>query len=154
MNILLGIDMSPHATETVSQLCRMKCPEGSSVHVLSVVAATEPQFAPQPHVLAAVAGRLEMIEAQEMGFHQRLLDTTLETLRRAGFVVTGEIVHGDPRHVLVETAARRGVDLMVVGSHGGGGIGRALVGSVASWVVAHAPCNVMVVRRAETTPAG
>ena len=39
-----------------------------------------------------------------------------------------------------------GADLVVVGSHGRTGLGKLLMGSVASHVVSHAPCTVMVVK--------
>ncbi|MEV4800386.1 universal stress protein [Nonomuraea sp. NPDC049421] len=52
----------------------------------------------------------------------------------------------DPRAALVEAA--RDAELLVVGSHGLGGVRGMLVGSVAYGVAAHAPCDVVVVRRA------
>jgi hypothetical protein len=39
-------------------------------------------------------------------------------------------------------------DLVVVGSHGRSGLSRLLIGSVASHVVIHAPCSVLVVKTA------
>jgi nucleotide-binding universal stress UspA family protein len=39
-----------------------------------------------------------------------------------------------------------GANLLVMGSHGLGGIRRALIGSVSAAVVPHAHCPVMVVR--------
>ncbi len=147
MKILLGVDTSPHSCETVSLLCRMAWPKGTSVAVLSVVAPSEPQYVPLPHVLAAVAQNTAVIEARELQTHEELIARTEETLRQAGLEAAGEIVYGDPRHVLVDAARSRGVDFVVVGSHGHRGFGGLDVGSVASYVVAHAPCSVLVVRR-------
>jgi nucleotide-binding universal stress UspA family protein len=48
--------------------------------------------------------------------------------------------------VLEETVAVEHADLLVVGSHGRTGIKKLLLGSVASHVVAHAPCPVLVVK--------
>jgi nucleotide-binding universal stress UspA family protein len=154
MKILLGVDTSPHARETVSQVCRMAWPKGTSVHVLSVVAPSEPHYAPQPHWLAATGGNLSMIEAQEMGFHEELIASTTECLRRAGLEVESEIVHGDPRQLLVEAARAKGADLLVVGSHEHTGFNRHGAGHVANHVVAHAHCNVLVVRHDVASAAG
>jgi nucleotide-binding universal stress UspA family protein len=147
MKILLGVDTSPHSCETVSFLCGMKCPKGTSVTVVSAVAPTEPEYGPMPHVQASVAGALEVIEAAQLETHEALVAKTEETLRKAGFETAVRVIHGDPRRVLVETARTEGVQLIVIGSHGHSGLGRLFLGSVASYVVSHAPCNVMVVRR-------
>lgn len=56
---------------------------------------------------------------------------------RAGAVTT----------VIAEEVARRGTDLLVLGSHGRGGIARALLGSVAAKLVHEPPCDVLVVRQ-------
>ena len=59
--------------------------------------------------------------------------------------VTSSPIEGKPALALVEEADRLGADLIVVGNRGAQGIGRVL-GSVASAVVAHAPCDVLVVK--------
>lgn len=48
---------------------------------------------------------------------------------------------------VVRYADDHDVDLIVIGSHGRGGIEHWLIGSVAERVVRHAKCNVFVVRR-------
>ncbi|HEU4672106.1 MAG TPA: universal stress protein, partial [Candidatus Limnocylindrales bacterium] len=56
---------------------------------------------------------------------------------------------------IVEAAVSERADMIVVGSHGRSGLGRALLGSVSDFVVRHAPCPVMVVkpdRDAEMAP--
>ncbi len=56
------------------------------------------------------------------------------------------IVQGSPGAEIVKTANEWGADLIAIGSHGRSGIGRAFVGSVAEFVMRHAPCPVLVVR--------
>lgn len=71
------------------------------------------------------------------------LDTVVkETIGDAP--VTLEVVEGHPANVLV--AAAQGASLVVVGSRGHGGFVGALIGSIGQYVVAHAPCPVVVVR--------
>ena len=53
---------------------------------------------------------------------------------------------GHPAHEIVEAAKAWSADLVVVGSHGRGGLGRVLLGSVADAVMRHALCPVLVVR--------
>lgn len=56
------------------------------------------------------------------------------------------IVWGHPAEEICRFAAERGVDLIVMGSHGRTGIRRALLGSVSHAVANQAPCPVTLVR--------
>ena len=58
----------------------------------------------------------------------------------------GMIVHGEAASEIVRVAKERGVDLIVVSSHGRTGLGRILFGSTAEAVVRHASCPVLVVK--------
>jgi nucleotide-binding universal stress UspA family protein len=62
-------------------------------------------------------------------------------------VPVDEVVEvGDAADVICRVADRLGVDVVIVGSHGRGGLGRLFLGSVSEHVVRHAPCPVLVVR--------
>ena len=63
--------------------------------------------------------------------------------------LTTEIANGSPDRAIIETAKEWKPDLIVVGSHGRGFWGRVMLGSVSDAVLHHAPCSVMVVRRAK-----
>jgi nucleotide-binding universal stress UspA family protein len=54
------------------------------------------------------------------------------------------VVNGEPRKVLLDWSAT--AQLIVVGSHGRGGVRRLLLGSTSHALVEHAECPVMVVR--------
>jgi nucleotide-binding universal stress UspA family protein len=56
---------------------------------------------------------------------------------------------GDPRQEIVRFAKERGIDLIVMGTHGRGGVAHLLLGSVAERVVRTAPCPVLTVRHPE-----
>jgi nucleotide-binding universal stress UspA family protein len=53
---------------------------------------------------------------------------------------------GEPATEIVAYARERGMDLVVVGTHGRTGLEHALMGSVAERVVRRAPCPVLTVR--------
>ena len=64
----------------------------------------------------------------------------------AGILVSFLIWEGVPGEAIVEAAASEDVDMIVIGSHGRGGVGRAVIGSVSDHVVRNAGCPVLVVR--------
>lgn len=145
MKILLGVDESAHSRATVASLCAMTWPKGTTVVVLSVIAPNEPQFAPEPVMQASVAGVLSVLENAGLKAHQVLLSETERTLRKAGFETEGRVLDGDPRRALVDAARLEDIDLVVVGSHHHSRW--PFAGTVASHVLDHAPCNVLVIKQ-------
>jgi nucleotide-binding universal stress UspA family protein len=76
-----------------------------------------------------------------------------ERARVAGLVVDAMVRGGSPaREILAE--ARQGVDLIVLGTHGRGGMEHLLLGSVAEKVLRKATCPVMVVPAAADADRG
>jgi nucleotide-binding universal stress UspA family protein len=53
---------------------------------------------------------------------------------------------GDARSVILREAIRQRTDLLALGTHARSGLAHVLVGSVAEWVIAAAPCDVLVTR--------
>ncbi|MDD6127221.1 MAG: universal stress protein, partial [Veillonellaceae bacterium] len=51
---------------------------------------------------------------------------------------------GDARDIIVDVATEEESDLIVMGSRGLGTLGGILTGSVSSYVLAHAPCPVLL----------
>lgn len=69
--------------------------------------------------------------------------------RQNGVKVKAELVWElgkPPVQLITEYAKKNSIDLIVLGSRGIGGLKRLLLGSVASGVVNHASCAVLVVR--------
>lgn len=56
------------------------------------------------------------------------------------------LLRGDPAKAICETAITEDADLIVMSTHGRTGLSRLLMGSVAEFVVRHAPCPVMTLR--------
>ncbi len=77
---------------------------------------------------------------------ERELPKIAECDECAGLQVEEVIAHGDAASEIVRVAGERGVDLIVISSHGRTGLGRMLFGSTAESVVRHAPCPVLVVK--------
>lgn len=72
----------------------------------------------------------------------------------AGLNVSVLVWTGDPGQSIVSAAEAEAADLIVVGTHGRGTIGRLLLGSVSEYLVRHAPCPVLVARPDAAAQAG
>jgi nucleotide-binding universal stress UspA family protein len=83
---------------------------------------------------------------QALGEAQRILEEAKSVAVNAGGREPRvEWLAGTPAETIVETVRAGGYDLVVVGTHGRGRLGTALMGSVASAVTAHAGRPVLVV---------
>jgi nucleotide-binding universal stress UspA family protein len=67
-------------------------------------------------------------------------------LREEGITVRAEVPVRQPAEAIVEFALREGVDLIAVATHGRGGIGRWVYGSVTQKVMQATPAPMLVVR--------
>jgi nucleotide-binding universal stress UspA family protein len=78
---------------------------------------------------------------------RELLDGEVEkVLAAGGTVAQAHLSMGEAAPEIVVLADEIGAGLIVMGSRGRGGIGRALMGSVSEFVVRHARCPVTIVR--------
>lgn len=66
--------------------------------------------------------------------------------RQRGLKARTVVRTGTPHQEIVALATDERADLVVIGTHGRGGLNRALLGSVADRVVRLAPCPVLTVR--------
>jgi nucleotide-binding universal stress UspA family protein len=76
-----------------------------------------------------------------------------EALERVRSIVEGHgipiethLIEGSPSREIVDFAVEQNCDLIVMGTHGRGGIDRLLLGSVAERVVRGSPVPVLTVR--------
>ena len=142
MKILIGVDGSPHSKAALDYVKRMTWPKETKVTVLTV-------SIPMIAYTVVDAGGLTWMQTAEEEMTtqaQNLASRAEQELRDAGYSTESHVVKGDPRDALVDLATSLRADLVVVGSHGRTGLAKLVLGSVASHVVTHAPCSVLVVK--------
>ena len=86
------------------------------------------------------------MEAAERAYSQKHLDALVAKARKAGVRVKGLLVPGVAHERIAQAARSRKADLVVIGTHGRTGVAKLFLGSVASRVLAVAPCPVLTVR--------
>ncbi len=144
MKLLLAIDSSEYSVEATAEIAKRPWPADTVVRVLSVV---EPVTPPAAELWYDAGGSLERVQQQMKERAEDLTASASKQLQGKGLEVETAVRDGDPRSVIVDEAKTWSSDLIVLGSHGYTGIQRLVLGSVASYVVSHAPCSVEVVRR-------
>lgn len=77
---------------------------------------------------------------------EKRLRALVEAARRAGARARSLVLRGVPHEEIRRAARGRRADVLVLGTHGRTGISRLVVGSVASRVLATAPCPVLTVK--------
>jgi nucleotide-binding universal stress UspA family protein len=92
-------------------------------------------------VAAAVHGDLAPDKAAA------LVDRLTAEARNAGVAPEPLVLSGRPDEAILQVAAAKQVDLIILGSHGKTGLKRLLMGSVAERVIGQAACPVLVVKR-------
>lgn len=135
--IMLATDLSPasqSATEAALDLATMF---GARLLAVSVI---------DPGALRLPGGRFRVRVDQVRAERERFAQALVARGRATGVTVDFLVWEGDPGESIVDAAVSEGADMIIVGSHGRGTVGRFLIGSVSDHVVRHAPCPVLVVR--------
>lgn len=145
MKILIGIDSSPCSLAALDFLEELPWAREAEWHLLSVVQVPALVYV-TPELATANTFETFADETRRQSEWMSGLNRNLAARGiRSRFTVEEE---WDPRSTLIHAARDHGADLVVVGSHGRSGLSRLLLGSVATHVAVHAPCDVLVVKGA------
>ena len=140
-HILVPTDFSEGSTEAFESAMALAADSGARVTLLHVHPL--PPTMVLPDVLAPMSPEL-------MRTVEHSVDLALEQLcgraRARGISCSHATVIGSAAPEICHAAESLEADLIVIGAHGKGGLGHAILGSVAEKVVRKAPCAVLTVR--------
>jgi nucleotide-binding universal stress UspA family protein len=131
VRIVLGVDGSENSGAAVREVAARAWPKASQVRLVTSVDPWHEHAAEPEQKYAGVRAIHQSAEA---------------ILRAEGLEVSSVVKEEDPKHLLVREAESFGADSIFVGARGLGRLGRLLLGSVSTAVVAQAHCSVEVVR--------
>ena len=141
--VVLATDLSSTSEAATTAALDLASSVGARLLAVSVV---------DPGSLRVPGGRylarVDQVRAERERFAQELVMRG----RAMGVAVDFLVWEGDPGEAIIDAAQAEGADMIVVGSHGRGAVGRFLIGSVSDHVVRHASCPVLVVRSSAPPP--
>lgn len=145
-NVLVAIDFS-EPSETVIEYGRAFARTfGAKLHVAHIVENLFMRTAAGEFGIAETSAFMRDMEEAGRRELQRLIrdDDRRELQAQAVLLTSSSAAIG-----IVDYAREAQIDLIVIGTHGRGGVSRLLMGSVAERVVRMAPCPVLTVRHPE-----
>lgn len=139
-NIVVGTDFNELATDALRAAARIASRSGAR---LTVVYAD--RFDP-PSEFTAV--QLPQLTHDLASARQHAIEALRQYVAKHAPSVAVEpvVVEAAPADAILRTAERTGADLIVLGTHGRGGLLRMLIGSVAETVLRHATAPVLTMR--------
>jgi nucleotide-binding universal stress UspA family protein len=138
--ILVATDFSDLSAEAVDTAIAFAKELGATLDLLHVA----PELAialPPPMDVVSVPFDPAAVMAQAA----ERMSTEEKRIRGTGVVCESNILVGRSDAEIVAHAEKTSADLIVIGTHGRGGLAHALLGSVAEKVVQHAHCPVLSV---------
>jgi len=138
-HILVPTDGSAGVERAVNHAVDLAAAHGATLHALYVVNTASYSSMPMETSWEHVRDMLG-----EEG--EAAIERVREIAGEAGVPVEAVVVDGSPSKEIVQYAEREDCDLVVMGTHGRGGIDRLLLGSVAERVVRSSRVPVMTVQ--------
>lgn len=140
--ILVATDGSRYGERAAIEAIGIAKSSGARLTALSVV----PSESISPLDIVHSEMHRGLIAEREQKAAQCNIDSVREAAVKEGISVEGLIAEGRPYEAIISTANEKGIDLIVVGSHGRTGIEKLLMGSVTERVIVLSPCAVLVVK--------
>jgi nucleotide-binding universal stress UspA family protein len=139
--LLLATDLSEASESATDEAFELAGRLGAALLVVSVI---------DPGSLLLPGGRFRVRIDQVRERREQQAQALVERGRDVGIDVSFLVWTGDPGDMIVAAAEAEHADMVLVGSHGRGVVGRFFLGSVSEHVVRNAPCPVLVVRPRES----
>lgn len=143
-NILVPTDFSPPADKALEKAVALARQATARIYLLHVIDEKIQNFIVDYCLDDAV---LKQLEGDSRRASLARLQKEAEATAGAGEVeIVLEVETGIPAEVILREQQRKGIDLIVIASHGRTGVLGRLLGSVADRVVKGSPCPVVVVK--------
>lgn len=140
-NILVAIDGSEKAEKAFMEAIAAAKRNQATLHILYVNEVTGNYFGDFGFLTPNLQEELDEVAEKQMNEHRNL------AIEKGLIDIETYILYGYPKTLIANfNESKEPIDLIVMGATGLNAVERALVGSTTSYVVNHAPCNVLVIK--------
>jgi nucleotide-binding universal stress UspA family protein len=146
MKILLAIDGSESADTAIEFLRKWPIAKNTELVLMTVI--NKEAFGDEKIHEFDDRQRQMLVQAEKM-LHEdaeEVLTAAENQVGLAGLTAEKIIAVGHPAFEIVQAAADLSADIVMMGTHGFGGVKRFLLGSTSDDVMLYAPCSVLIVR--------
>jgi nucleotide-binding universal stress UspA family protein len=143
--VLVPTDGSAGVERAITHAIDLAVAHDAEIHAIYVVNTAGLAGLPME---ASMEGVDEMLRSDA----DHALEQVREFADGSDVEVTTQVIDGSPSTEIVQYAEREGCDLIVMGTHGRGGIDRLLLGSVAEKVVRASNVPVLTLRVGDEAP--
>ncbi|MDP3284189.1 MAG: universal stress protein [Desulfobacterales bacterium] len=137
MKVLVATDGSVHSMKAVSRAMELAEKEGAKITLMSVAYFSKSDFDDMP---PSIQEKLEKQAKDALNSAKAIFEgkgIKVDTILETGVV---------PANNIIRRAKEDKFDLILMGRTGLTGLERAMTGSTAAKVVAHAPCSVSIIQ--------
>ena len=140
-NILVAIDGSEKAEKAFMEAIAAAKRNQATLHILYVNEVTGNYFGDFGFLTPNLQEELDEVAEKQMNEHRNL------AIEKGLTDIETYILYGYPKTLIANfNESKEPIDLIVMGATGLNAVERALVGSTTSYVVNHAPCNLLVIK--------
>ncbi len=136
-SLLVPFDGSESSRKALTRACALSKVDGAKVSVLYVI----PRYEEMMDFFKTDAVRKSLMQEAD-----KIVAVARGIASGLGVEVTTSVMEGHSGDKIVEAAETKDHDLIVVGTHGWRGVNKALMGSTAERVIAHASCPILIVK--------
>ncbi len=150
--ILVPLDGSRFSTLALNHAADMAPRYGAAlvlvgvVEHVSIIPPVDPIGVTSPVAANTTVEQARVTEANDRERIRRYLSRKVSEIRKQGISAESVIEVGKPADAIMKTARKKKADLIIMATHGRGGLERAFMGSVADQVIRESRQPVLVVR--------
>ena len=152
-SILLPLDGSPLAEAALPAAEQVAKRFGARLVLLEVVPPGDVSAWMAPGARASAPDEKKRLFQRDRELSEEYLSAKVDSLKADGITAEAMVKVGEPVEEILASINTMGISLIVIATHGRGGLSRLIFGSVTEKVVHHCHIPVMIIRPDDVPPS-